>query len=145
MTRTYPLRPIVGVGVVVLRDEAVLLVRRAKPPLAGQWSLPGGMQELGETLEEAARREVLEETGLGLAGIQFLATVDLIDLDQDRRVRHHYTLIDFWALAGPETLSAGSDAAEAAFVPRSEVPGLGLWSETRRIIELALAHHAAQS
>ena len=139
LARDYPDRPIVGVGVVVFRGDAVLLVKRAKPPLLGQWSLPGGMQELGETLEAAARREIREEAGLDLAKIEFLTTVDLIDLDAEQRIRHHYTLIDFWALAAHGAPAAGSDAHEAVFMPPAEVATLTLWSETRRIIELASA------
>jgi len=140
--REYPLRPVVGVGVVVWQGERVLLVRRGKPPRTGQWSLPGGAQELGETVAAAARREVLEETGLVVEIGEVLAAVDMIEREAER-VRYHYTLIDFSAeAAGPE-LQPGGDAADARWFTPEEVAGLGLWSETLRIIELARARRSS--
>ena len=79
--REYPARPIVGIGIVVIKDDTVLLVRRGKPPNVGAWTLPGGAQEVGETAEEAARRELLEETGLEVDSLHFAATVDNIRRD----------------------------------------------------------------
>lgn len=140
MPRDYPDRPIVGVGAVLFRDDRLLLVRRGKPPRAGQWSLPGGKQELGETLAEAMTRELAEETGLVPARLELLTTVDLIERDEAGRVRFHYTLVDFWGEAVPSaTPVAGSDVSEAAFVPYEAVGGLGMWEETVRIIALAAA------
>jgi len=140
--REYPLRPVVGVGVVVWHGERVLLVRRGKPPRAGHWSLPGGAQELGETVAAAARREVLEETGLVVEIGEVLAAVDMIEREAGR-VRYHYTLIDFSAeAAGPE-LRPGGDAADARWFTPEEVAALGLWSETVRIIELARARRSS--
>ena len=95
--REYPARPIVGIGIVVIKDDTVLLVRRGKPPNIGAWTLPGGAQEVGETAEEAARRELLEETGLEVDTLHFAATVDNIRRDEtgpralplhDHRLRH---------------------------------------------------------
>ncbi len=143
MSREYPDRPLVGVGAVIWRDERVLLIRRGKAPRAGQWSLPGGAQKLGETVEEAARREVLEETGLTLERPEVIAAVDLIERDDDGRVRYHYTLIDVSADAAPGEPVAGSDAAETRWFDREEIKALGLWSETLRIIELARAQRRA--
>ena len=140
LVREYPDRPLVGVGVVVWFGGRVLLVRRAKPPRAGQWSLPGGAQRLGETVAEAARREVLEETGLALERPEVVATVDLIERDDDGRVRYHYTLIDVTAEATTADARPGSDAAEARWFAPGEIPALGLWSETVRIIGLAAEH-----
>jgi 8-oxo-dGTP diphosphatase len=134
--REYPLRPVVGVGTVVWHGDRVLLVRRGRPPRQGHWSLPGGAQELGETVAEAARREVLEETGLEVEVGEVLATVDLIERAGDR-VRYHYTLIDFSAEALGPALRAGGDAADARWFTLAEVEQLGLWSETVRIIRLA--------
>jgi 8-oxo-dGTP diphosphatase len=140
--REYPLRPVVGVGVVVWHGERVLLVRRGQAPRVGQWSLPGGAQELGETVAAAARREVLEETGLEVEIGEVLAAVDMIEREAGR-VRYHYTLIDFSAeAAGPE-LRPGGDAADARWFTPEEVAGLGLWSETLRIIELARARRSS--
>ncbi len=140
--REFPPRPLVGVGVVVWHGERVLLIRRGKPPRVGHWSLPGGAQKLGETVAEAARREVREETGLAVAVGEVLAVVDLIERDGER-VRYHYTLIDFSAEAeGPE-LRPGGDAADARWFSLDQIAGLGLWSETLRIIELARGGRAA--
>jgi ADP-ribose pyrophosphatase YjhB (NUDIX family) len=137
--RDYPAHPIIGVGVVVWHDERVLLVQRGRPPRVGQWSLPGGAQELGETVADAARREVREEAGLAVELGEVVATVDLIERDPDGRVRYHYTLIDFTAEAQDEVLCPGDDAADARWFDLDRIEGLGLWSETVRIIELARA------
>ena len=137
MSREYPTRPIVGVGVVVWHGERVLLVQRGKPPRAGHWSLPGGAQQLGETVAQAARREVMEEVGLEVALGDIVATVDLIERDPDDRVRYHYTLVDFVAEAPSATLRPGSDAADARWFSLAEIEPLGLWAETVRVIKLA--------
>ena len=89
MSRVYPDRPIVGIGVVVWRDDRVLLIRRGKPPRKGEWSLPGGAQELGETLIEAALREVFEETGLKAQRLSLINALDMIDRDDQGKIRHH--------------------------------------------------------
>lgn len=143
-SREYPLRPIVGVGAVVLREDRVLLIKRGKPPRQGQWSLPGGGQEVGETVEEAVRREVREEAGLELDWVEFLAVVDAITREEDGRVRWHYTLVDFVGEASGEP-AAGGDADAAAWLTPAEIAGLGLWTETLRIIELAFAKRATRS
>ncbi len=137
--RLYPSRPIVGVGVVVWHGARVLLIKRGKPPREGQWSLPGGAQKLGETLAETASRELFEETGLKAVIGEIVATLDLIERDDDRRVRHHYTLVDFVAESASENLRPGDDAADARWFERAELEDLGLWSETLRIIDLAAA------
>jgi 8-oxo-dGTP diphosphatase len=137
MSRAYPARPIIGVGVVVWHGDRVLLVQRGRPPRRGQWSLPGGAQQLGESLAEAARREVLEETGLTVDLGDVLATVDSIEHDPEGRVRYHYTLIDFTAEAHGAELVPGDDAADARWFELHQIEALGLWSETLRIIELA--------
>ena len=145
MTREYPDRPYVGVGVVVWRGDCVLLIRRGKPPRSGEWSLPGGAQHVGETVAEAGRREVLEETGVTVEIGQVVAVVDMIDRDQGGSVRYHYTLVDFqaeWLTGDPVS---GDDAQEAVFVPLGTLDQIELWTETRRIINLAAAerqtHH----
>ena len=141
MTREYPERPLVGIGVVVLASRGVLMIKRAKPPRKGQWSLPGGAQELGETVFEAAGREVMEETGLTIGILGLVDVVDSIRRDDAGKVQYHYTLVDVLARIPPgaETEpSPGSDADEAAWMPIEDIPGLGLWSETERIINLAV-------
>lgn len=137
MTRHYPKAPIVGVGVVVWHDDRVLLIKRGKPPRAGQWSLPGGAQKLGETLKEAARREVFEETGIEIELGDIIATLDLIERDDAGRVRHHYTLVDFVAQGLQSDLRPGDDAADARWFSRADIDRLDLWSETVRVIDLA--------
>jgi 8-oxo-dGTP diphosphatase len=142
--RLYPQRPLIGAGVVVLdpAGQRVLLIRRARPPRAGQWSIPGGLVELGETVEAAARREVLEETGIVLGALHLLAVVDIIEHDPDRRVRVHYSLIDFAGRterADPKTVLCRDEVMEARWFASEELGELGLWSETERVISLALA------
>ncbi len=137
MSREFPDHPHVGVGVVILGDNGVLLVRRAKPPRQGQWSLPGGAQKLGETVFEAAIREVLEETGLTVEVLGLIDVVDSITPEDDGGTRFHYTLIDVLAVVRPGgNLKAASDAQEAKWMRLSDIPALGLWSETERIINL---------
>jgi ADP-ribose pyrophosphatase YjhB (NUDIX family) len=143
LSRVYPDRPVVGVGVVVWRGQELLLIRRSRPPRLGQWSLPGGAQHLGETLAEAAAREVREETGLELLELRLITTLDLIEKDAQGRVLYHYTLVDFTAEAGPGVPVAGDDAAAAAWFAPSALDGLGLWSETLRIIQAAAALRGA--
>jgi ADP-ribose pyrophosphatase YjhB (NUDIX family) len=96
--REYPDRPWVGIGCIVFREEAVLLVRRGKPPRIGQWSLPGGAQHVGEKAEEAARRELREETSIEVGPLALAYVFDAINQDEDGHARYHYTIIDFAAL-----------------------------------------------
>ncbi|KAA2215178.1 NUDIX hydrolase [Teichococcus oryzae] len=133
-SREYPDRPWVGIGVIVFRGEEVLLVRRARPPRQGEWSIPGGAQHLGETVEEAARRELLEETGVAAGPLHIALAVDAINHDEEGRPRFHYTIIDFAArwLAG--TPQAGDDASEAAWFTRKQLSSLGLRAEVLRAI-----------
>ncbi|HKO09286.1 MAG TPA: NUDIX domain-containing protein, partial [Alphaproteobacteria bacterium] len=86
MTRSYPERPIAGVGALVFRGEEVLLIKRGKPPREGQWSIPGGAQHLGESVAEAARREVREEAGIEIEVKEVIAVVDLLSRDEGGRV-----------------------------------------------------------
>ena len=137
MTREYPQHPVIGVGTVVWHGDRVLLVQRARPPRRGQWSLPGGAQQLGETVAEAARREIREETGLEVELGEVVATLDLIERAADGRVRYHSTLIDFVAEAPGADLRPGDDAADARWFALDELEALGRWSETLRIIRRA--------
>lgn len=138
MIREFPDRPIAGVGVVVVRDGRVLMVRRARPPRQGLWSLPGGAQELGETVFAAAGREVREETGIEIEVLGLIDVVDSITREGEERVRYHYTLIEVAARGHPGEIVAGDDAAEARWFAEEEIGALELWSETRRIIRLGL-------
>ena len=139
MSREYPDYPRVGVGAVVLHQDRVLLVRRGGQPSAGKWSLPGGLVELGETTEEAIRRELLEEcaidvTILGLAGV-----IDRIVLDEERRIRYHYVLVDYAAEAQSDAVVAGSDAAEACWVNVERVRELDVTDGVVAMIDRALS------
>jgi 8-oxo-dGTP diphosphatase len=125
--------PVPAVGVVCLRDDSVLLIRRGTPPRQGEWSLPGGRIEPGERAMDAALRELREETGVEAEITGLIDVVDGLFPEAGR----HYVLIDYAArwLSGEPV--AGDDAAEARFVPLDEVETLIDWSETRRIIRMA--------
>jgi 8-oxo-dGTP diphosphatase len=115
----------------------VLLIRRGKAPNFGKWSLPGGAQELGETAETAARRELLEETGLEVGELLLAANVDSIHRDSDNRVQYHYTIIDFAALWHAGEPAAGGDASEIAWAGFDCLGEFELWSEAHRVIAIA--------
>ena len=134
MPRSYPDRPYVGVGIVVFRGDEVLLVERAKPPIRNRWSIPGGAQEIGETVHEAALRELMEETGLEADLIGLIDVVDSITRDQDSRVQFHYTLVDFAAEWRSGEAAAADDVAAVRWVPIADIEAMGLWTETVRII-----------
>ena len=135
--RRYPTRPIVGVGTVVLDGDMVLMIQRGKPPRQGSWSLPGGAQELGETIHEAARREVREETGLEIEILGLIDVVDSVRPDADDKIEYHYTLIDMAGHAVGGTLMAGGDAQDCRWFTRPEIDAMDIWPETKRIIALA--------
>lgn len=139
MSREYPDRPFVGVGVVVWRGDEVLLIERGKGPRSGGWSLPGGMQELGETVRETAQREIREETGIEIDILGLLDVVDLVRKDAEGRVHYHYTLVDFTAEWRSGEAVAGTDAAAVRWVPLAEIDQYRLWDETRRVIRLSAA------
>jgi 8-oxo-dGTP diphosphatase len=136
--REYPARPLVGIGIVVLKPpHEVLLIRRGRAPNLGAWALPGGGQELGETAEDAARRELLEETGLTVGELRLAGNVDSIQRDAEGRVRFHYTILDFaalWAGGEPQALT---DAAAVTWADLRSLDDYALWSEAHRIIALA--------
>ena len=127
-------RPVVGVGCVVWKEGQVLLVRRAKPPLQGKWSIPGGGQKLGETVAQTALREVREETGLDVKLIGLIDVVDAIIPSDDGSEPAHYTLVDFSALWQQGTAIAGDDATEVVWTAPDQLAGFELWSETERVI-----------
>lgn len=129
MRREYPEAPIAGVGAAIVGENAaggplVLLIRRGQEPLKGEWSLPGGAVELGETLEEAIRREVLEETGLVVETLGAVEAFDRISRDSDGRVRYHYVLVDFLCRITGGSLACATDALEARWAGPDELDGL---------------------
>jgi 8-oxo-dGTP diphosphatase len=139
--REYPEAPIVGVGAVVIEGARVLLVRRGNAPLKGEWSLPGGALELGETLQQGVVREVLEETGLVVEPAAMIEVLDRITRDEaSGSIHYHYVLIDFVCRVTGGTLLSGSDAEEARWVGREELHeqgGYAVASVTVRVIEKA--------
>ena len=135
--KPYPDRPVVGVGAVVLDAGRVLLVKRGHAPLKGQWSLPGGRVETGETLEQAVAREVLEETGVTIEVGPIVEVLDRISRDVDGRVEHHFVLIDFVATPSGGVLRSASDAEDAAWVPLPELPTYDVAGVTLSVIRKA--------
>jgi 8-oxo-dGTP diphosphatase len=135
--RPYPDRPVVGVGAVVLDGERVLLVKRGHAPLKGQWSLPGGGVETGETLEQAVARKVLEETGVTIEVGPIVEVLDRISRDSDGRVEHHFVLVDFVARPSGGFLRSASDAEDAEWVRLSDLPKYEVAGVTMSVIQKA--------
>lgn len=121
----------------VMRGSEVLLIKRGKPPREGEWSLPGGGVELGERLEDAALREIYEETGVTAELGPLVDVVDYIETTTDQQTEFHYVLVDYLAYHVSGEASASSDAADARFFPIDEALALPLWQETKRVIEKA--------
>jgi len=122
--REYPDRPIVGVGGVVVRNGCVVLVRRANPPRIGEWSIPGGMLELGETLRDGVAREIEEETGLKVKSEEVLDVFDSIVIDADGKTQYHYVLVDYLCSVIGGELRAASDVSEAQWATLEEALSL---------------------
>lgn len=135
MKREFPEVPLVGVGAIVIEGDRVLLVKRAHPPIQGQWSIPGGVLELGELVREAAVREAREETGLIVEPGELLGVYDRILRDVEKRVQYHYVLIDFLCRRVGGELLAASDAAEVQWFRRDELPALQLAEDTFDVIQ----------
>jgi 8-oxo-dGTP diphosphatase len=135
MKREYPDRPIVGVGAVIIDSGRVLLVKRGSPPLLGQWSLPGGVVELGETLRSAAEREAREETGLIVKAGQVLEVLDRIIPGEEGRAQYHYVLIDFLCRVIGGELRAGGDAADAAWASEDGLEKFNLEAPALQVIQ----------
>jgi len=138
-SRQYPGQPIVGVGAVIMQDGKVVLVKRRFEPLAGQWSLPGGRLELGETLEAGLAREMLEETGLDIEVGPVVDVFDRILLDPERKVRYHYVLIDYLCRPIGGSLKHGSDVAAAELVDPGDLDRFRLTPKATSVIEKAVA------
>jgi 8-oxo-dGTP diphosphatase len=138
MKREYPQAPIAGVGVVVVKGDKILLVRRGKEPSRGRWGLPGGAIELGETVAQAAEREVVEECGIEIEIRDVIEVIDRIIPDDDGQIRYHYILIDLLAEHCKGDPIASSDAAEASWALEKELDQLALSRATRRVIRKGL-------
>lgn len=132
--KTYPDCPRVAVGAIVFKDDRVLLVRRGQPPSQGLWAIPGGSIELGESLREAAEREILEETGIIIKARDPVYTFDVVDRDDDGRVRFHYVIVDLTADYVGGVIQPGDDAAEARWVSAAALKVLNVSSRTRKLL-----------
>ena len=137
-SRIYPDRPYVGVGAVIVLDGKVLLVKRKYEPLAGQWSLPGGAVEVGETLEACLVREMREETGLDVCVGPVVEVLDRITHDSGGRVMYHFVLVDYlcWPTGG--ALRASSDVVEAVFADPRDLVRYDLTAKAAAVVERAL-------
>jgi len=138
-SRAYPDRPFVGVGAVIVDAGRVVLVRRGSPPLAGQWSLPGGAVDVGETLQESVAREMREETGLDVEVGPVIEVLDRITRDDEGRVQFHYVLVDYLCRPVGGFLVAGSDVDAAVLAAPEELPAFGLTDVAAAVIGRALA------
>lgn len=135
MSREYPLQPLIGLGAIVWKEGRVLMVQRGRPPRAGIWSLPGGLQLLGETVADGIRREIAEEAGIEIDLLGLVEVIDSVHRDADGRVLYHYTIIDYAARWTAGEAVAGDDAAAVAWVDPAELHRLETWEETLRVIE----------
>jgi 8-oxo-dGTP diphosphatase len=137
--REFPEFPLVGVGSIIIEDDRVLLVKRAHPPIQGQWSIPGGVLEVGELVREAAVREAREETGLIVEPGDLLGVYDRVLRNDEKRVQYHYVLIDFLCRRVGGELLAASDAAEVRWFTREELPAQKLAEDTQDVIRKGFA------
>jgi mutator protein MutT len=138
MQREYPQHPIVGVGAIIIEDGRVLLIKRGKAPLLGEWSIPGGMLELGETLRQGAEREALEETGVTVRATDLLGVFDRIVPDDSKGTLYHYVLVDFLCHRISGDAFAAGDASEARWFALTELDGLSLAPDTRKVLQIGI-------
>ncbi len=131
----YPANPRVAVGAVVFKDERVLLVRRGQPPAEDLWAIPGGSVEIGETLQEAAEREIREETGIQIHAAKPVYTFDVIDRDKAGKVRFHYVIVDLAADYVSGELTAGDDAVEARWISAQQLAHLKVSRTTLQLLK----------
>jgi mutator protein MutT len=145
MGRSFPDRPIAGVGAVVLDDEhRILLVKRGHAPLKGEWSLPGGAVEIGETLEDALVRELLEETGLAVEVGPVVEVLDRIERTPDGRVEYHFVIIDYLCYASAAAPICASDADEGRWVRREDLVSYNVTEKATSVIDKALTLAASR-
>jgi len=138
-SREYPLRPICAVGVVVRKDGCVLLIQRAKPPRMGEWAIPGGAIELGETVREAARREVREECGIEIQIDGLVEDFDIIERDESGRVQFHYAIFEMAGSYAQGELSISDEVMDTRWVSLKNLSDYALRPKTIEIIRKAFA------
>ena len=138
----HPQTPILAVGGVVREEGKVLLVKRANPPSQGQWAIPGGRVELGESLSQAVEREIFEETGLRVRCGELLTHLEVIDRDEQGQIRFHYLIHDFWAEWVSGTLQAGDDVLEAGWFSRKDLEQENVSATTRDLVLTILTFRA---
>jgi ADP-ribose pyrophosphatase YjhB (NUDIX family) len=131
--REYPKHPLVGVGGVVIHRNRVLLIRRAREPLKGEWSIPGGLVELGEDLAAGVRRELKEETGLDVEPREIIAAFDRI-FREGRRVKYHYVIVDYVCRLKGGRLRPASDVVDARWVRREDLPQYKLTEIATKVV-----------
>lgn len=132
--REYPDLPRVGIGALVFRESRILLVKRAAPPNQNRWAIPGGMLELGETLQQGAEREILEETGIRIKAGAPLYTFDFIERDDAGQIHFHYVIVDLEATYEGGEIKASDDALEARWVAPEEFHILPMSKTTVEIL-----------
>ena len=143
--REYPERPIVGVGGVVIEDGRALLIKRGHPPLQGEWSIPGGTLELGETLLEGVQRELAEETGIEVRIVDLIEVFERVFRDDAGKVRYHFVIMDYLCEAISGTARAGSDVVDVAWASETQLEQYSLTPTATRVIRRAFELSRARS
>lgn len=131
MKRLYPDQPVVGIGAVIIKGNKIVLIKRGNEPSKGKWTIPGGLVELGENLEQAVIRETEEETCLNVENPSLIDVVDNVDLDEKGKVKYHYVIIDYLVHVKNGEIKASSDAEEMRWVPFEEVEDYDLTASFR--------------
>jgi 8-oxo-dGTP diphosphatase len=137
--REYPPVPLIGVGAVIIQNNQALLVRRGTPPALGEWSIPGGLVHVGETLIQAAAREALEETGYVVEPVILVELLERIFRDEHGGIQYHYVLADYYCRITGGALNAGSDASEARWVDPDEMQAMGVAEITAQVVRKAVS------
>jgi ADP-ribose pyrophosphatase YjhB (NUDIX family) len=131
MKRLYPDQPVVGVGIVIVKEGKIALIKRGNEPGRGKWSIPGGLVELGEHIDQAVIREAKEETCLDVVNPRLVDVVDNVDIDDDGKVRYHYVIVDYLVQVVAGEAKADADAEELRWVPFDEVESYVLTASFR--------------
>jgi mutator protein MutT len=137
LRREYPERPIVGVGGVVIREEQALLIRRGSAPLEGEWSIPGGMLEIGETIWEGVQRELLEETAIEVRVLDLIEVFERVTRDDEGRLKYHFVILDYLCQVVRGEARAGSDVTDVAWARETDLAGYSLTPTATRVIQKA--------